>query len=105
MFLTEQFFCFIRDGLVSAGIGDIKKLSRQVKTALNQEFLRARYGGLYHTIKGSRDMYFRVPSIDFDWYPVIRTFAEAHIKQIDSITVVRDDKSIGAKDYSYQTPD
>ena len=84
-------------------------------------FIRARYGGMYNTVEGCRDMYFRVSEIDdinyfpttvildektelehykihFNWYPVIYNFVEKHAYDIDTITIVRDYESTKSDD-------
>ena len=62
---------------------------------LNQEFLRARYGGMYDTSAGDRAMYFRISSTGFDWFPIIWAFVYDNRRQIDSVTVVKDPEATG----------
>ena len=84
-------------------------------------FIRARYGGMYDTVPGCRDMYFRVSKIDpyewhtttvrfdkrtamtysrrhFDWYRVIYDFVEKRADTIDTVTIVRDFESTQSDD-------
>jgi hypothetical protein len=66
---------------------------------LNQLFLRARYGGRYNTVLGCRDMFFRVSSVGFDWFPTIRKFVEERAGITDTVTIVRDLESTGCEKY------
>jgi len=66
---------------------------------LNQRFLRARYGGRYDTAPGCRDMYFRISSVGFDWFPIIRDFVKNYVDPIETVTVVRDFESTGCEKY------
>lgn len=104
IFLTKSFLHSVREELVSVSPGATDTLGRFVEKKLNQEFLRARYGGLYHTEKGKRDMYFRISSTGFDWYPCIYDFLRLHKTAIDTVTVVRDEESTGVRDYVYALP-
>ena len=66
---------------------------------LNQRFLRARYGGRYGTVPGCQDMYFRISSVGFDWFPIIHNFVEKKADLIKTVTVVRDFESTGCEKY------
>lgn len=66
---------------------------------LNQCFLRARYGGRYNTTPQCRDMFFRVSSVGFDCFPIIRSFVEKRTDRIGTVTVVRDLESTGCEKY------
>jgi hypothetical protein len=74
---------------------NVKQRGRYMIDTLNQRFLRARYGGEYNTVSGCRDIYFRVSSVGFDWFPIIRGFVEKSIDMIDTVTVKRDGGSAG----------
>lgn len=69
---------------------------------LNQEFLRVRYGGMYETNYGNREIYFRVSSDGFNWYPLIWEFVYDNKSLIDYVTVVRDAESSGVIDKFYR---
>lgn len=56
----------------------------------NQEFMRVRYGGVYKTEPGNRDIYFRISSVGFNWYNIIWQFVYDHKASIDFVTIVRD---------------
>jgi len=71
---------------------------RMINT-LNQRFLRARYGGRYNTVPGCRDAFFRVSSLGFDWFPIIRAFVVWRAGSIDTVTIVRDLESTGCEKY------
>ena len=63
------------------------------------KILRVRLGGLYDTVPGSRELYFRVSGANFDWLPQIRAFAEAHATEADTVTVLWDQESTGHSEY------
>lgn len=59
----------------------------------NQEFLRFRMGSMY-TYSGNRgDIYFRVSSIDFDWFPLIEKFVIDNKSYIETVTISYDEQS------------
>lgn len=106
-FISKEFVKSIEIELLSQDIpsSSPEALSVIIATELNQEFLRARYGGLYNTSAGSKEMVFRISSSGFNWYNIIFNFvAEASFK-IDTITIVRDEESTGAVDSYYRTHD
>ena len=76
-----------------------------VLAELNQNFLRARYGGMYETEKGCKDMIFRISSGGFDWYPIIRRFVSKHERMIETVSIVRDAESTGMKNRPYPAMD
>ena len=63
------------------------------------ELFYVRLGGLYDTVPGNRDLYFRVSGADFDWLPLIRAFAEARAADADTVTVLWDQESTGHNEY------
>lgn len=99
IFLTEAFVREHLDEIPWADNFDINALALDVIKALNQEFLRARYGGMYATKPGCRDMYFRISSQYFEWRPIIENFLYRRRQWIDTVTVVRDEESAGQKYY------
>lgn len=105
VFLTKDFINSIQDELTRAEAGNISELSVKVENALNNEFTRARYGGLYSTDKNSRDMYFRISSNGFDWYDIIYDFVKSRADIINTVTIVRDEESTGIKDFYYKSAD
>ena len=70
---------------------------------LNQEFLRVRYGGMYDTEKGCKDMIFRISSVGFDWYPAIRRFVKQTTLDVATVTIVRDAEATGMGNSRYFT--
>lgn len=60
---------------------------------LNQEFMRARIGGLYNSEPGNRHLYCRISSAGFDWLPIIYKLAEE--TNPSHITICRDHESTG----------
>ena len=62
----------------------------------NQEFLRERYGGVYKTAPGVREVYFRLSSTGFNWYYIIWQFVYENRDKIDDVTIVRDIASTGS---------
>ena len=85
----------IRDGQVQ---DDIDALNDIVVDELNQEFLRARFGGMYNSSVGNREMVFRVSSAHFNWFNIIFTFVYDRKNQISSVTVVKDEEATGFDD-------
>lgn len=95
-FLTVEFVQSIADKLEGAQPSDDTDALNQIIVAeLNQEFLRARYGGMYNSRPGSREMVFRVSSVGFNWFNIIYQFVYEHQHSIDSITIVKDEESLG----------
>ena len=72
---------------------------------LNQEYLRVRYGGMYDSEKGCKDIIFRISSVGFDWYPYIQGFVGTTRLDIDTVTIVRDAESTGAGNAAYRALD
>ena len=70
-------------------------INRLICAELNQEFLRARYGGMYDTEQGNRDMYFRTSSVCFDWLTIICAFVAERKIDIETVTIIRDVESTG----------
>lgn len=104
IFLTAPFIRSIHTELEKATHGDVNTLSVAVEKNLNQEFLRARYGGLYHTDKQNKGMYFRISSENFNWYSHIYDFLKCRQDAIKTVTIVRDEESTGIADYFYTAP-
>ena len=103
---------FLSKEFISAHAGELRapvfvqtleSRNEDLNLELNQEFLRARYGGLYDTDPASREMFFRISSAAFDWYPIIRNFMEKANFPIESVTIVRDAEGAGGKNRPYRT--
>ena len=105
--LRERPYVFLSRAFVERHAGELfyvdparlPELNAAVNRALNSEFLRVRLGGLYDTVPGGRDLYFRVSGANFDWLPLIRAFAEAHAAEVDTATVLWDQESTGHSEY------
>lgn len=80
---------------------DESTLIKLLNNAVNQEFLRYRFGGAYDTAEGSSDVYFRVSSTGFDWFSIIYEFVYKHANQISTVTVIRDPESTGTNGQYY----
>lgn len=66
-----------------------------VNDALNQEFLRARYGGMYDTDSDAGEIYFRISSINYNWFPIIWEFVYKNRNRLRNVTVVKDPEATG----------
>lgn len=108
-FLTSDFIEKLSNKLEAADVhDDFDTLCARAQADLNQEFLRARYGGMYDTSRGSAEMVFRVSSTGFNWYGIIFDFVAKNIVSnrsmpIKSITIVRDNEATGAVNAYYKT--
>ena len=101
-FLTLNFVELHREELENANVFDnLPVINKLVCMELNQEFLRARYGGMYNTVVGSREMVFRVSSMGFKWFNIIWNFVENNKSKIDCVTVCADEESTGREAYYY----
>lgn len=98
-FLTADFVLDVAELLPTQANGAIQDLNEAVIKALNDEFLRARLGGMYDTVEDCRDMFFRVSGSGFDWTAVIKRFVRENAVRIDNITVLWDYESTGRKDF------
>ena len=103
-FLSKEFIS-AHAGELNAPVFEysLESLNEELNLELNQEFLRARYGGLYDTDPASREMFFRISSAGFDWYPLICDFVEKADFPIESITIVRDAEGAGGENRPYRT--
>lgn len=105
--IRERPYVFLSRAFVEQHAGELfyvnparlPELNAAVTRALNSEFLRVRLGGLYDTVPGNRDLYFRVSGANFDWLPLIRAFVEARVADTDTIIVLWDQESTGHSEY------
>lgn len=98
-------FNFIKEHINDILRADLKQfdlLNKLSYRELNQEFLRARYGGMYDSSKGSKDIYFRISSVSYNWFNIIWDFVINNKDVIDYVTVVADAESTGKKDFYYK---
>ena len=74
---------------------------KELNSRLNQEFLRARMSGKYWQGSG-KDIYFRISSLDFNWFDIIWKIVHENQNQLSSITIAADPqagKTIGHEVY------
>lgn len=103
VFLTEDFIDSISFSITNYPSGDIAELSKNVEMMLNREFTRTRYGGIYNTLRGNQDLYFRISADNFEWIEIFRKFIENFNGHIETVTVVRDEESTGDINTFYKT--
>lgn len=88
---------------------DINKLNDEVCNLLNNEFTRVRYKATqedkWNSYKESKELWFRISSIDFKWMAVIYNFILNFDRDISSISICKDLESTGKEDFlPYQKP-
>lgn len=67
---------------------NLTTLLGEVSAELNQEFLRARYGGMYSKDTSSREVLLYISSVGFDWYKIICSFISLADFPIEMVTIV-----------------
>lgn len=102
-FLSKKFVIAHKDELESAKSVDTESARKAIIDELNQEFLRARFGGMYNSSASSKEVVFRISSVGFNWYPIIWSFVYEHKSTVSSVTIVRDEESTGVKDFVYKS--
>lgn len=103
VFITEDFIDSISFSITNYPSGDIAELSKSVEMMLNEEFTRTRYGGIYNTLRGNQDLYFRISADNFEWINIFRNFIENLNRHIETVTVVRDEESTWDINTFYKT--
>ena len=98
--VTPEFIKLHEKELVNAEDVELEEANKLIVNCLDNEFLRARFGGMYDTSHSSKEMVFRVSSVGFNWFNIIWTFVYNHRNEIESVTVVRDSESTH-DDYFY----
>lgn len=109
--ITDRPYRFLSRGFIEKNAAEIASiqavelhlpsLCEEVVAELNQEFLRTRYGGMYHTKPDSKELVFRISSIGFDWDGIIREFVVSAPVAIETVSVVRDEESTGSREGYY----
>lgn len=97
-FLNYDFVLGIADKIQNAADGDLSELNFQVNHTLNNEFMRVRYGGMYDSIDGNRDLYFRLSNdglLTLEWNGIIQAIIREHKDEISEIIIVSDEESTG----------
>lgn len=91
----------IDDTTYMPGLGEINSFVEITNNDTNQEFCRVRtsdklWGG------SSKDIYFRISSVGFNWFPTIWEFVYKNKNQIDTITVCKDSSVFGGSFEPYK---
>ena len=97
-FLDYNFIFGISSQIQSAEAGNLEALNEWVNHALNNEFMRVRYGGMYNSEDGNRDLYFRLSNDELltpEWSEMIQKIAAEHKAYIDEVIIVSDSESTG----------
>ena len=71
----------------------IQEYCMMVTLALNEEFMRVRYGGKYNTCPGSRELYFRISSEDYRWETACRIFLREVALDYERMWLVVDEEA------------
>ena len=93
--IETDFIQSIRDKLEDANIGDLENLNNIVSDELNQEFMRVRYGGMFNSSATSKELVFRISSAGFNWFNIIYVFVADHKREVQSVTIVKDEEATG----------
>lgn len=72
---------------------ELKNMFEEVNFLVNQEFLRFRLSSPIAYIGNYNDIYFRVSSFDFDWFPYIWNVIYENRNMIDTVTIMYDKQS------------
>jgi hypothetical protein len=109
--LLQKPGCPLSQGFVKAHAEEIKAISTEnldlialcseITSELNQEFLRVEHGGVHHTDSSTKEMFFRISSVGFDWYKIMYDFITAADFPIEFIVIVRGEESTGAESRLY----
>lgn len=100
--LSEDFVKSLNfNGINLSSLPSVETLNTMVNRELNQEFLRARFGGMFDS-DGDEVMYFRISSIGFNWFPIIWEFVYNYRNSISGVTIVKDPESTGQNGYYYK---
>lgn len=76
---------------------DLNALCSEIVAELNQEFLRVQHGGVHHTDSSTKELFFRISSVGFDWYKIMYDFITAADIPIEHIIIARGEESTGAE--------
>ena len=97
-FLDYKFIFDLADEIQSAADGDLRDLNGKVNHELNNEFMRVRYGGMYDSEKGNRELFFRLSNdglLTPEWQEIISGIEASHKDEISGLIVVSDEESTG----------
>ena len=98
--ITEKFLKDHEKEIVNSELYELKDLNDAVCNALDQEFTRVRFGGMYDTNRYSKELVFRISSVNFNWFDLIWNYVYKYRSNINSVTIARDHESTG-EDYFY----
>lgn len=71
----------------------IQEYCMMVTLALNEEFMRVRYGGKYNTQPGCKELYFRISSEDYRWNDACRIFLREVEPDYERMRLVVDEEA------------
>ena len=97
-FLDYNFILDHAGDITGAEDGELTELNGHVNQSLNNEFMRVRYGGMYDSEDGNRDLYFRLSNDELltsEWKSIICQIINEHENETDEIIVVSDEESTG----------
>lgn len=97
-FLDYNFIYDIADEIQNAPTDMLSELNEKVIYALNNEFMRVRYGGMYDTEDDNQDLYFRLSNDSLltpEWNSIIQTIINDKKDRIDEVIIVSDEESTG----------
>lgn len=97
-FLDYGFITDVSEQIQNAREGNLEALNERVIWLLNNEFMRVRYGGMYDSVDGNRDLYFRLSNDELltpERSEMIQKIAEEHSADIDEVIIVSDNESTG----------
>lgn len=79
-------------GVTSKAIRDVNVLFEELNDVTNQEFLRCRTGGMFFQ-ENNPTIYFRVSSIQFNWFDIIWEIVYHNQYRYNYVTIVEDKPS------------
>lgn len=100
--LTKDYLEEVGDLIESATIKDQDVLNQLICDELNQEFMRVRRGGMVNSFGDSKELVFRISSVKFNWFNIIYMFVHDHKREIDSVTIAKDEEATGYENYFYK---
>lgn len=96
----EQFDIY--DDTIDTIVSDFEHLAQAVTMHTNQEFCRIRTSDLFVSKGQNRDIYFRISSVDFNWFELIWELVYDNKNWIESVTITADMAAKGSdKAYSH----
>lgn len=64
--------------------------------------MRVRYGGMFNSSATSKELVFRISSVGFNWFNIIYVFVADHKREVQSVTIVKDEEATGYENYFYK---